>query len=62
VIVLVVLGPKWLQPKTRTRKALRDEKVIWDERLSHAARLFLGSHRQGTKTIDSPAGNDLGLG
>jgi hypothetical protein len=34
-----VLGPEWLQAKARTHKAPRNDKVIRDERLSHAARL-----------------------
>jgi hypothetical protein len=39
VIGLVVLRSKWLQAEARTQKALRSDKVIGHERLSHAARL-----------------------
>ena len=39
VICLVVLGPEWLQAEARTHKALGNDKVIRDERLSHTARL-----------------------
>jgi hypothetical protein len=39
VIGLVVLRPEWFQAKARTRKAPRNDKIIWDERLSHTARL-----------------------
>jgi hypothetical protein len=38
-IGLVVLGPEWLQAKAGPRQALRNDKVIRDERLSHTARL-----------------------
>ena len=45
VIGLVVPVPEWLQAETRAHQALRNVKVIRDERLSHRARLRLGAAR-----------------
>ena len=53
VIGLVVLGPKWLQAKARNHKALRNYKIIRDERLSHTARVRLTLVRRSQITADT---------
>ena len=52
VIGLVVLGSEWLQAEARTNEALRNDKVIRDEGLSHAARL--PRHAPGGPDLPGP--------